>query len=450
MRYFRTHTKQPYKNPQFDCDILNKFYEGKTVQMYDTTMFGLSSYNDYTMQSGIEDCDLINHVYKYHKYIPESSKLFEFLLNSDIDINMSDRNGKGILFTSLIMNNELKWLSMYMSSRWFDDSIIGKVYLFGNAHMTPLQYTIKNQQLPMFNILMQYGAVPYNGIETDLANFKITSTVKLRELFNTFKLLGITDPIEKIFGIYLNSYDLDLQINKYFMKQKFDINHLIDGQNYLMILMSVSHDPYNNTFALVTDLVTWMIRTGIDVNYVNHFGHGVIYYLKNHTHVNIDVLINLINAGVIINSPSEILIKITRVDGIQIELLEVILPKLSKAEVINTLNILAEIYVQKTGTGSIDVTIFDQFGFDANIIKTLRNAKLKAEIEKLEQERLQKEKEKAKIEEHKKILVEQHLTKMKETGIYKPEREEKTRRHLELMVQQQIDKAIRLGKLIIN
>ena len=450
MRYFRTHTKQPYKNPQFDCDILNKFYEGKTVQMYDTTMFGLSSYNDYTMQSGIEDCDLINHVYKYHKYIPESSKLFEFLLNSDIDINMSDRNGKGILFTSLIMNNELKWLSMYMSSRWFDDSIIGKVYLFGNAHMTPLQYTIKNQQLPMFNILMQHGAVPYNGIETDLANFKITSTVKLRELFNTFKLLGITDPIEKIFGIYLNSYDLDLQINKYFMKQKFDINHLIDGQNYLMILMSVSHDPYNNTFALVTDLVTWMIRTGIDVNYVNHFGHGVIYYLKNHTHVNIDVLINLINAGVIINSPSEILIKITRVDGIQIELLEVILPKLSKAEVINTLNILAEIYVQKTGTGSIDVTIFDQFGFDANIIKTLRNAKLKAEIEKLEQERLQKEKEKAKIEEHKKILVEQHLTKMKETGIYKPEREEKTRRHLELMVQQQIDKAIRLGKLIIN
>jgi hypothetical protein len=174
-----------------------------------------------------------------------------------------------------------------------------------------------------------------------------------------------------------------------------------------------------------------MLQTGININYVDSSGHDVVHYVVKQ--VNIDVLIILINAGITINNPLEILINIAKSTGIvSIELLEVMIPKLSKEDASNILNNLAEIYVRKTYSQYINHNIFDTFGFDANIIKTLRNAKVKEEIERKEQKR---------------IAYEAHIAKQIFRKMNKPRSEERARRHQELLAQHQINKAARLAKL---
>lgn len=304
MRY-KTRSKEIFKNPKFGCDVLNEFYEGKTLKMYEATMFGLSAYTNFNLVTAVNGYDLLAHVYEYHTYIPDSFKLFEFLLNSDIDINMKDRNNHANLFKSLIMNNNLKWFSTYVNNKWFDDSIINKIYHFDRVNITPLQYTIQNKQYKMLNILMQHGAIPYNNIESDIMKqnyrFKIST---FRELERVFSLVGIENSTEKLFGLYLKSYCITTKLNKYFMKKTFDINYLIEGINYIMLLITQNH-MYDTDYI---HLLTWMLDKKINLNL-----HNIVQYLINPKyHINQNLIIKLVEAGLKIENPKEFLKEIKK------------------------------------------------------------------------------------------------------------------------------------------
>lgn len=391
-------SKKTYTDVDFSCSPLQTFYSGKTISTTDLIMSRLLAFNNYNMLNNTDEEnklanseDLLIFVFHYHNYIPESINLFEYLLNIDIDINAIDRNTKGKLFTSLIIKNETKWLAKYMSSRHFDCKCIEKSYLFytstGNWTI-PMQYAIHYNYISICNLLMMHGAIPYTGIESDLEiHANISSIVKLRELLELYKMIGITDVTEKLFAIYVKKYRLDYQVAKYFTKQKFNINYQHHGKNYLMLLISNGQD--------YEELLTWMIKQGIEFKSISD---KIIAHIISRTDPNIKALEILVDAGLDTSSCPTLLEILTKKIGLLkcIELAKLIVPTLPDTNTV--LNNLATLYVNMTYVQNIDNNILAPFDFDSNIIKQLTVEKIQ-KMKEFNEAKLKNQEEQAKKRE---------------------------------------------------